>query len=125
MLCSLICSVKDMRQLVYIYVIGCCGAFEYFGLYISFIIYLYLYEVVFIRKRRSICRQGALREHLNTHVYAGGRFQLLLLTTCIHLSLILLLYYSATTTSTIAAIHITSATKQPRSSVWSLRRIAS
>ena len=26
-------------------------------------------------------------------VYAGGRFQLLLLTTCIHLSLILLLYY--------------------------------
>ena len=66
-------------------------------LYISFMIYIFgdicTFMNLYLYARRSVCRQGALREHLNTHVYAGGRFQLLLLTTCIHLSLILLLYY--------------------------------
>ena len=78
--------------------IGCCGSLKYFVLYISFIIYtwayLYFYEIVFIRKAFSMQAGGVAGAfEYSCVVYAGGRFQLLLLTTCIHLSLILLLYY--------------------------------
>ena len=99
--------------------------------HISFIIYLYFYELVFLRKAFSMQAGGVAGAFEYScvcwrEVSASATNNLYSpVTNTTTLQLLLLLYYSATTTSTITTIHITSATKQPRSSVWSLRRIAS